>query len=181
MNLRLWALPKWPWPTVFVIEAKGDSEADAKMATLTKEQQWAEQQHMFQALLQERFKLTTHWETKEGDVYTLVVAKGGSKLGAAGSMPPSADELRIFGERPVPTLRQQNDGEGFEFIAHGCSMSEWVETLTQQFGRPVIDKTGLMGKYDFVLKYKGRSYEDRDADDLDPTPPMDRALQESLA
>ena len=37
--------PKWPWPTVFVIEAKGDSEADAKMAALTKEQQWAEQQH----------------------------------------------------------------------------------------------------------------------------------------
>jgi hypothetical protein len=34
--------PKWPWPTVFVIEAKGDSEADAKMAALTKEQQWAE-------------------------------------------------------------------------------------------------------------------------------------------
>src|SRR5580704_14109977 len=31
--------PKWPWPTVFVIEAKGDSEADAKMAALTQEQQ----------------------------------------------------------------------------------------------------------------------------------------------
>jgi uncharacterized protein (TIGR03435 family) len=49
--------PKWPWPTMFVIEAKGDSEADAKMAALTKEQQRAEQQHMVQALLEERFKL----------------------------------------------------------------------------------------------------------------------------
>ena len=82
---------------MFVIEAKGDSEADAKMAALTKEQQWAEQQHMFQALLEERFKLKTHWETKEGDVYNLVVAKGGPKLGVAGSMPPSADELKIIG------------------------------------------------------------------------------------
>ncbi len=172
--------PKWPRPTVFVIEAKGDSEADAKMAALTQEQQRAEQQHMLQALLEERFKLKTHWETKEGDVYNLVVAKGGPKLGAEGSMPPSADELKIFGDRPVPPLYQKNDGQGYDFIAHGCSMGQLVGMLTGQFGRPVIDKTGLTGKYDFVLKYKGRWDRDRPADDLDPTPPMDRALQEEL-
>jgi uncharacterized protein (TIGR03435 family) len=172
--------PKWPWPTVFVIEAKVDSEADAKMAALTREQQRSEQQHMLQALLEERFKLKTHWETKEGDVYNLVVAKGGPKLGAEGSMPTSADELKIFGDRSVPALRQKNDGQGYDFIAHGCSMGQWVGMLTAQFGRPVIDKTGLTGNYDFVLKYKGRWDRDRNADDLDPTPPMDRALQEKL-
>jgi uncharacterized protein (TIGR03435 family) len=172
--------PKWPWPTVFVIEAKGDSEADAKMAALTQEQQSAEQQHMLQALLEERFKLKTHWETKEGDVYNLVVAKGRPKLSAEGSTPPSAGELKIFGDRPVPAFYQKNDGQGYDFIAHGCSMGQWVGMLTAQFGRPVIDKTGLTGKYDFVLKYKGRWDRDRDADDLDPTPPMDRALQEEL-
>lgn len=172
--------PKWPWPTMFVIEAKGDSEADAKMAALTKEQQWAEQQHMLQVLLEERFKLKRHWETKEGDVYNLVVAKGGPKLGAEGSMPPSADELKIFGDRPVPALGQKNDGQGYDFIAHGCSMGQLVGMLTAQFGRPVIDKTGLMGNYDFVLKYKGRWDRERNADDLDPMPPMDRALQEEL-
>jgi uncharacterized protein (TIGR03435 family) len=173
--------PKWPWPTVFVIEAKGDSEADAKMVALTNEQQRAEQQHMFQLLLEDRFKLKTHWETKEGDTYNLVVAKGGPKLGGEGSMPPSAEELKIFGDRPVLlALRQKNDGQGYDFIAHGCSMGQWVGMLTNLFGRPVIDKTGLTGKYDFVLKYKGRWDRDRKADDLDPTPPMDRALQEEL-
>jgi uncharacterized protein (TIGR03435 family) len=172
--------PKWPWPTLFVIEAKGDSEADAKVGALTKEQQWAEQQHMFRALLEERFKLKTHWETKAGNVYSLVVAKGGPKLGAEGSMPPSADELKIFGDRPVPALDQRNDGQGYDFIAHGCSMGQWVGMLAKQFGRPVIDKTGLTGKYDFVLKYRGRWDQDREADDLDPTPPMDRALEEEL-
>jgi uncharacterized protein (TIGR03435 family) len=172
--------PKWPWPTMFVIEAKGDSEADAKMATLTKEQQWAEQQHMLQVLLEERFKLKTHWETKDGDVYNLVVAKGGPKLGAEGSMPPSADEVKIFGDRPVPELGQKNDGQGYDYIAHGCSMGQFVAMLTAQFGRPVIDKTGLMGNHDFVLKYKGRWDRDRNADDLDPMLPMDRALQEEL-
>ena len=70
------------------------------MAALTEEQQSAEQQHMLQALLEERFKLKTHWETKEGDVYHLVVAKGGPKLDVEGSMPPSADELKIFGGPP---------------------------------------------------------------------------------
>jgi uncharacterized protein (TIGR03435 family) len=173
-------VPKWPWPTVFVIEAKGDSEADAKMAALTKEQQLAEQQHMLQALLQERFKLKTHPETKEGDVYNLVVAKGGPKLSAEGSMPPSADDVKMFGDRPVPSLFQKNDGQGYDFIAHGCTMDQLAAMLTGQFGRPVSDKTGLTGKYDFALKYKGRWDRDRSADDLDPTPPMDRALQEEL-
>jgi uncharacterized protein (TIGR03435 family) len=172
--------PKWPWPTLFAIQAKGDREADAKMAALTKEQQNAEQQHMLQALLEERFKLKVHWKTKEGDVYNLVVAKGGSKLGAEGSMPPSAKELKDFEGHPVRALYQKNDEKGYDFIAHGCPMSQWVVILTGQFGRPVIDKTGLTGKYDFVLKYKGRWDRDRDADDLDPMPPMDRALQEEL-
>jgi uncharacterized protein (TIGR03435 family) len=172
--------PKWPWPTVFVIEAKGSDEADAKLATLTPEQQKAEQQHMMQALLEERFKLKTHWESKEGDVYNLVVAKGGPKLGAEGSAPPSADELKNFGDHLVPALHQKNDGQGYDFIAHGCSMDHLVEMLTSQFGRPVIDKTGLMGNYDFVLKYKGRWDRDRNADDMDPMPPMDRALPEQL-
>lgn len=177
---QIMGTPKWPWPTLFAINAKSDSQQDAKLATLTKEQQLAEQQHMLQALLEERFNLKTHWEKKEGDVYDLVVAKGGSKLSTQGLMPPSEGELKDFGDRPIPALYQKNDGEGYDFIAHGCSMDQWVEMLTAQFGRPVIDRTGLTGKYDFVLKYKGRWDQDRPADDLDPIPPMDRALTEQL-
>ena len=172
--------PKWPFPTLFVVVAKGDSEEDTKLATLTQEQQWAEQQHMLQTLLEDRFSLKTHWDIKEGDVYHLVVAKRGPKLSTQGQMPPSADELKNFGDRPVPTLYQKNDGQGYDFIAHGSSMNQWVQMLTAQFGRPVIDRTGLTGKYDFVLKYKGRWDRDRPADDLDPVPPLDRALTEEL-
>jgi bla regulator protein blaR1 len=168
------------WPTVYTIEAKGDADADAKIAGLPPDEQRMEQRHMLQTLLEERFKLKTHWETKQGDAYNLVVAKGGPKLGAAGSMPPSADETKIFADRPVSVLRQANYGNDPAWIAHGCSMSMWAEMLTGQLGRPVADKTGLTGKYDFVLKYKGRTDSDRNADDTDPTPPMDRALQEQL-
>ena len=43
-----------------------------------------------------------------------------------------------------------------------------------------MDNTELTGKYDFVLKYKGRWDQDRPVDDLDPTPPLDQALQNEL-
>ncbi len=177
---QLVGTPKWTFPTVFMVEAKGDSEADARIAALTQEQQLAEQRHMLQALLEDRFRLKTHWETKEGDVYHLVLAKGGPKLGAMGSMPPSADELKYFGDRPVAPLYHKNDGAGYDFIAHGCPMVHLVVLLTSQFGLPVSDETGLTGTYDFVLKYKGRWDQDRKPDDLDPMPPMDRALQQEL-
>jgi uncharacterized protein (TIGR03435 family) len=173
--------PKWPYPTFFMIDAKSDSQADAKLAALTNKQQWAEQQHMVQALLEERFKLKTHWETREGDVYNLVVAKGGPKLGAEGSLPPSAEEKKRFGDYPVPAFDQLGcDEHGCTYNAHACSIGQMLETLTVQLGGPVIDKTGLTGKYDFVLKAKGARDRDRSADDMDPTPPMDRALQEQL-
>ncbi len=177
---QLAGLPNWPMPTVFMVEAKGNGDEDAKMGTLTREQQHAEQQHMLQSLLKDRFKLKAHWETKEGDVYNLVVAKGGSKLASSGSTPPSDQELKMFGEHPIPPLYQKNDGQGYDFIAHGCTIADLVTDLTSQFGRPVIDKTGLAGKYDFVLRYKGRWDRDRPGDDMDTLPPLDRALQDEL-
>lgn len=150
------------------------------MARLTDEQQLAEHRHMLQLLLEDRFSLRTHWEIKESDIYNLLQGKGGAKLGAAGSMPLSSDELKRFNKSSVPVLYQKNDGRGYDFIAHGCSMDRLADTLTAQFGRSVLNKTNLTGNYDFVLKYKGRSDHDRDPEDLDPMPPIDKALAEEL-
>lgn len=172
--------PDWPWPTFFMVEAKSDSEADARLAALTRTEQWAEQQHMLQSLLEERFKLKTHWETRGGDAYNLVVAKGGPKLGKAGSIPPSAEELKMAGDHPVSPFWSSCDGHGCIWIAHGEPMDQLVSMLTMQFGRPVKDKTELTAKYDFVLKFAGRWDRDRPAEDMNPTPPLDRALQEEL-
>ena len=172
--------PTWPRPTLFVVEAKGDGEADVKFTALSEDQQKAERRHMLQALLEERFGLKTHRQTKEADVYHLVVAKNGPMLGKEGSMPPSAEELQPLQGHALPPLHQKNDGQGYDFIAHGVSMPELARTLTGQFGRPVLDRTALTDKYDFILRYKGRWDRDRNPDDLDPMPPMDRALQEQL-
>jgi uncharacterized protein (TIGR03435 family) len=180
-NYQIVGAPNWPWPTLFMIDAKSDGEADAKLAALPRDRQWLEQKHMLQVLLEERFKLKAHWETREGDVYNLVVAKGGPRMGAEGSIPPSEQEKKRFGDHPGPALDQLGcDEHGCTYFAHGCSMGQLVGMLTVQLGGPVMDKTGLTGKYDFVLKAKGARDRDRPAEDMDPTPPMDRALQEEL-
>jgi len=172
--------PDWLRSTIFTVEAKGNSDADAKMAALASKQQEAEHEHMLQVLLEERFKLNTHWETREGDIYNLVVAKGGPKLGAPGSVPLSAEEKKNYGDNPAPPLFPRFDEHGSAYIAHRCPMDQLALALKLLFLRPVINKTGLRDKYDFVLKYKGRWDTDRPADDPDPTLPMDQALQQEL-
>jgi len=181
MEYQIVGAPKWPWPTFFMVEAKGSSEADAKLAALPWKQREAEQEHMLQGLLAERFKMKAHWETREGDVYNLVVAKGGSRMGAAGSLALSAEEKERFGDHPVPPLSQTGcDAHGCTYVGHGCTVAQIVGILPGELRGQVFDKTGLTGKYDFVLKYMGGKIQDRPADDMNPTPPMDRALEDQL-
>ena len=173
--------PKWPFPTVFIIEAKGDAEADAKIAGLPADEQRLEQEHMLEALLADRFKLKAHWETREGDVFSLVVAKGGPKMQPPGSLPLTQKEKEWMtaDSKPRP-LHQENDGHGYDFVGHSCPLDYLVGMLSSQFGRPVIDKTGLTGKYDFIVTYHSATDRDRRADDTDPTLPQDSAIKAQL-
>lgn len=171
-------LPDWarsPY-SFYMVEAKSDASVDEKLAKLTDEQARLEKQHMMQVLLADRFQLKVHWETKEGPIYDLVVAKGGPKLHAGGSIPPTQGELKSWGDRKIPPIRQQGSSwAGFDLIAHQCSIESLAETLTGQMGAPVVDKTGLTGTYDFDLRYKGRS-----EDDASDDPKMPRPLTEAL-
>jgi bla regulator protein BlaR1 len=96
---------------------------------------------MEQSLLAERFKLAVHRETREEQLYELVVDKGGPKL------KESTDTLRSG----VP------QGIGFNGRGHvtgtAANMLLFVSQLSQMLGRTVIDKTGLTGRYDFTLKW----------------------------
>jgi uncharacterized protein (TIGR03435 family) len=169
------------WRAMFDVEAKGDDTADERLAKLSPDQAWLEQKHMLQALLADRFKLKVHWETREGQTYNLVVAKNGPKLYEASGAPPSPEEAKRFGDRPIPPIYQQGDSRvGFDFIGHACSISDLIPMLAGQFGHPVTDKTGLTGKYDFRLRYHGIRLSDRSADDLDPVPTLDTAIQDEL-
>jgi uncharacterized protein (TIGR03435 family) len=94
-----------------------------------------------QSLLEERFKLAVHRETRAEQLYELVVDRNGPKL------KESTDTLRSG----VP------QGIGFNkrgyLTGTAAYMLLLVNQLSQMLGRTVIDKTGLTGTYDFTLKW----------------------------
>jgi uncharacterized protein (TIGR03435 family) len=176
---QLEGLPDWG-STSYNIQAKSDSAADEKLAKLSDKDAQAEKEHMMQALLAERFKLKVHWETRKGPVYDLVVAKGGSKLHASGSMPPSADELKRFGDTKIPDIYQRGDGSrGYELIGHDCHIASLLGILSALMRTGVLDTTGLTGTYDFDLQYSQSPDSERE---VDPTiwPPIPDAVQDQL-
>ncbi len=87
---------------------------------------------MLRALLAERFRLALHSDDRETAVYWLTQAKGGAKLR------PLKDEMG-----PLFPDEGQIVGGGL------CTTGKLAEVLWPSVGRPVIDKTGLSGKYDF--------------------------------
>lgn len=98
---------------------------------------------MMRTLLAQRFNLAAHRETKEMPVYVLSVGKGGSKL----------QESTEEGEASLVP-----DQKTFTVNIAKTPVSQLIELLTQFFRAPVLDETGLKGKYDLklnVAKYMG--------------------------
>ncbi len=100
---------------------------------------------MVQALLADRFDLKLHRETREISVYALVVGRNGPKL--ADAKGPAQNQG--LGNIMVPPGK---------LTAHGATMALFVQILTENLDRPVIDKTNLTGHYDFDLTYDGPSW-----------------------
>jgi uncharacterized protein (TIGR03435 family) len=119
---------------------------------------------MWQSLLKERFRLALHHESKQFPVDELILAKGGPKLKESdlglnpdpftpAEGPPKFDkngspEMNGFGS----IVRIFGDGRASMF-AKGLTLADLAIRLGQQLGHPVIDKTGLAGRYDFTLEY----------------------------
>jgi uncharacterized protein (TIGR03435 family) len=92
-----------------------------------------------QRLLEDRFQLATHRETKEVPGYELVVGKKGSLLAEAKDDPGPAN---------VFTYR----GNALDF--HNMNLVGLVNYLANVLGQPVRDMTGLTGRYNFTLELK---------------------------
>ena len=130
-------LPKWAYSTVFAVDAKMNSETASALKKMTEEKQAEERRLMLQAVLAERFKLQVHFEFKERSGYDLVIAKGGTKLEQA----KAEEGIGPAGMRA-----------GL-IIVKGRPIDAFAELLTFVVGRPVVDKTGLTGRYDIMLRY----------------------------
>jgi uncharacterized protein (TIGR03435 family) len=96
---------------------------------------------MLQMLLEDRFKLKTHRETKEIPAYWLVVAKGGPKLRDVKE--EEAFNAAHAGKSPFRP--------GFMAIFSNKSLPEFAQRLA--LDRPVIDKTGIEGRFWFQLEW----------------------------
>jgi uncharacterized protein (TIGR03435 family) len=126
---------------------------------------------MLQSLLADRFKLVLHRETRQLPVYFLVKARDDGRLGPAlapAAVDCSAGRGRAGGGPPPPTAPPPGGGPapvapapgGCRFMfapgrltVAGQPIDAVANALGAQLGRPVIDKTGLAGAYDFELTF----------------------------
>lgn len=142
--------PDWLNNQCYTIEAKvdGDKQLSRK-----------EMEPLMQNLLQERFHLVTHHETKTLPGYALVIAKGSPKLHAS----------------------KEGTESHFYILPNGidmrhASLATLAGALASQgaAGGPVIDKTGIQGEYDITLHYATVGHPDSNLPDIFT------ALQEQL-
>jgi uncharacterized protein (TIGR03435 family) len=141
----------------------------------------AEMMPMLRALLEDRFKLKVHRETKELPVFILTLTKGGLKVPLSTAVcrafnpnvppPPPADGTPI---RWCNNL-MNSSGPNVRWTAQNVGADGIVGALSSALGRSVIDKTGFTGKIDVDVVFS------RDGAPGDDVPPvLSTVLQDQL-
>ncbi|HEV2619576.1 MAG TPA: TIGR03435 family protein [Acidobacteriaceae bacterium] len=122
-------------------------------------------QALLQKLLAERFGLKLHHEQKNLPAFALMVAKGGPKFVKSKGDPDG-----------IPDVDGGGDDRGRQFSRFtNEAMSDLPLFLMTYVGRPVVDRTGLSGRYDFELKW---SLDELRATQPDAPPGIFTALEE---
>jgi uncharacterized protein (TIGR03435 family) len=126
---------------------------------------------MLQSMLEDRFKMKTHKDSKEFPVYALVVAKTGLKLKE--SAPDAESETAAPGRGNVNVTAtggrggvniNYGGGSYFSFADNKIEgrklpMSRFADTLARFMDRPVVDMTELKGNYDITLQFSPEDYQ----------------------
>jgi len=124
-DVQLVGGPGWIESDEFYIAAKGDPAASVDQCRA-----------MVQALLMDRFKLAVHREMRQLPAYGLVVDPKGPK----------------FHESEASTRPDMTGGPG-QMKARRISIAILAQSLSRLLDRPVLDLTGLTGRYDFELEW----------------------------
>jgi uncharacterized protein (TIGR03435 family) len=111
--------------------------------------------HMLQNLLEERFKLLVHRETKDLEAYVLVVDHGGEKRSPVLHL---SDLPHINDATPLNPYHARGTEPSSGYLAFKDeTMADFawrLSSLVALGGRVVVDKTGLNDHYDFELKFR---------------------------
>ena len=139
---------------------------------------------MLRTLLADRFRLAVHTETRQMQVYALVVARSDGRLG------PQLRRSTVTCDANPATASQPNAAQprcgtrssAGSTSAVGMRMSDFPYFLAGQLQRPVIDRTGLTGTWDVDLKFApdGVAGDLTAASPQDTGPSLFTALQEQL-
>jgi uncharacterized protein (TIGR03435 family) len=143
--------PDWVTTGRYDLEAKAaDSNAEAPRLML-----------MLQTLLEERFRLRWHRETREGPVYVLRTASGGHKLRAAkdGACAGDLEQAKLL-PAPAPGRTSRvcgnnwlnGRGPNIVWSAYSIDMEKLAGSLAVLTGRTVVDKTGITGLFDIDVE-----------------------------
>jgi uncharacterized protein (TIGR03435 family) len=127
---------------------------------------------MFQTLLEDRFKLSVHRETKQGFIYDLVIGKGGSKL------KPAAPEIQVTVDgKPIHAGAVGVVGglDGPHLVGNGATAEQLASSLIGQLKAVVRDRTGLVGTFSYNVVFARD-----DPSDLSGLPTLESALQQEL-
>lgn len=130
--------PKWllsDWYDIHAVVPEDEIASEAKLSEVQKAEY---ERRLLQQLLSDRFRLRLRMEQKPSTAYELVLAKDGPK-----GMIQVADYATELVSWP-------DWGHG---QYHSAPLSVLVGLLTSLQGAPVIDKTGLTGRYDFNLEW----------------------------
>lgn len=170
----------WPLPRFRIIGGPDWIETDrfdiegVSQGPLT----WDLARLMLQGLLVERFKMVVHTETRQLPVFELVLARADGKLGSdLRRSDVDCAALRAAGgpqQPPAPNqVRPCVMGFGFgRLTARGMTIAELATVgVSRAAGRPIIDRTGLVGAFDWTLAWTPENLPPRA-----PGTPPDRPL-----
>jgi uncharacterized protein (TIGR03435 family) len=200
--------PAWIESELYTIEAKAERPVDRDVMSGP----------MLQTILEDRFKLKLRRENRDIPVIALTVAKGGPKLqphqegscvdlneesfvgrprgernaALAGKPPCGVVQSVGLGRPPSPQRRKTDE-------VKGLTVEEFIRGLmgrsSETYQTPVVDKTGLTGKFDFKFEYgwspeeikslvqgtsRGFPGQGRLESDFDTSPTLYEALEDQL-
>jgi uncharacterized protein (TIGR03435 family) len=148
--------PKWASTERWNIAARAEGDK-----ALSDEQV----RHMLERLLYDRFHLKLRREMRDTSVYALVEAKGGPKLKE--SSPDAVAGLYLTGKQTIQITTKKG------------GMEQLVDELSANLDRPVLNKTGLTGDYDYSLEWAPER-DGRPAPEEINAPSIFTALREQL-
>jgi uncharacterized protein (TIGR03435 family) len=140
INLAYWLHPKqltggpaWTETEKFDMAGKPDAPGQPNVDQM---------KVMIQKLLTDRFQLKFHFEKRELPVYAVRLAKTGAKITQSQDDP-----------KAIPGWNFGRNASGMIMAFRNSPMSQFTAVLQNSTDRPVVDQSGLTGRYDFSLNF----------------------------